>query len=75
MKNEALRKIIYNHNNITPDNLEMFDNNGGGFASNFLFNSKNKIDWDLAISNNNKNRKKNFKNKSSITKTKSTHFK
>ena len=30
-------------------------------ATNFLFNSKNKNDWDLAISNNNQNRKKNIK--------------
>ena len=34
MKNEPLRNIICNHNNITPDNLEIIDNNGGG---NFLY--------------------------------------
>ena len=30
MKNEPLRNIICNHNNIAPDNLEIIDNNGGG---------------------------------------------
>ena len=30
MKNEPLRNIICNHNNIVPDNLEIIDNNGGG---------------------------------------------
>ena len=34
MKNEPLRNIICNHNNIVPDNLEIIDNNGGG---NYLY--------------------------------------
>jgi len=34
MKNETLRNIIFNHNNIAPDNLEIIDNNGG---SNYLY--------------------------------------
>jgi len=44
----ALENCLYYYNNRKHNSTQ--------FVPNYLFNSKNKMNWDLAISNNNKNR-------------------